>query len=297
MRHWFPGSSSQEPSGWPGSQGVSPKHWLAVKLALIGVIAVAVTGLLSFMMMWWSSPLFRTGVSPGDLSYLDRFSPSAFAASGVVPTSYAAFAFVLGVVIGALFRRIVPAMAVTLLIFVAVQLIIPNLVRPHYPVRSAQISEPISARFLDNNVIFINNGKLTLPIDVPGALVNIPGALVLSNEAVTRTGREYVLPSTDCQAGTVNQCMALIASKDIHQSVNYQPSSHYWRFQWCETAIFLILTLLLAAIGMWSIRPDRSLAMRWLTPAVSAIYHRGPAPEQAAAMARSLRTALHAKEL
>ena len=40
------------------SQGVSPKRWLAVKLALIGVIAVAVTGLLSFMMMWWSSPLF-----------------------------------------------------------------------------------------------------------------------------------------------------------------------------------------------------------------------------------------------
>ena len=33
---------------------------------------------------------------------------------------------------------------------------------------------------------------------------------------------------------------------------------------------FSRFTLLLAAIGIWSIRPDRSLAMRWLTPAVSA---------------------------
>ena len=117
-----------------------------------------------------------------------------FAASGVAPAGYAAFAFVLGVVIGALFRRIVPAMAVTLLVFVAVQLIIPNSVRLHYPVRSAQISEPISARFLDNNVIFINNGRLTLPIDVPGASVNIPGALVLSNEAVTGPAKSTCCP-------------------------------------------------------------------------------------------------------
>lgn len=100
---------------------------------------------------------------------------------------------------------------------------------------------PISAQCVDNNVILINNDELTLPINAPGALVKISGALILSNEAVTRTGQECVLPSTDCQSGTVKQCTALTAGQNIHQSVVYQPSSHYWTFQWCETAIFLAL--------------------------------------------------------
>lgn len=63
-----------------------------------------------------------------------------FAASGVAPAGCAVFASVLGVVIGALSRRILAAMALTLLIFVAVQLAWPSSVRPHYPVRSACIS-------------------------------------------------------------------------------------------------------------------------------------------------------------
>ena len=65
-----------------------------------------------------------------------RFSPLVFATHGITPLGYAAFAFTLGVTAGAVFRRTVPAMAVTLAIFAAFQLAMPLWIRPHlFPAR------------------------------------------------------------------------------------------------------------------------------------------------------------------
>ena len=49
-----------------------------------------------------------------------------FDARGIVPLGYAAFAFALGVTVGMLIRRTVPAMAITLAVFVAVQIAMPQ---------------------------------------------------------------------------------------------------------------------------------------------------------------------------
>ena len=59
-----------------------------------------------------------------------------FGARGVVPIGYAAFAFALGVTVGLLVRRTVPAMAITLAVVIAVQIIMPILIRPHLMTRS-----------------------------------------------------------------------------------------------------------------------------------------------------------------
>ncbi len=62
---------------------------------------------------------------------MNRFNPLAFATHGITPLGYAAFAFALGATIGALIRRTVPAMAVTLAIFAAVQIAMPLWIRPN----------------------------------------------------------------------------------------------------------------------------------------------------------------------
>ena len=51
---------------------------------------------------------------------------------GIASAGHAAFAFVLGVTMGIIIRRTVPAMAVTLAIFIAVQIAVPLWVRPHH---------------------------------------------------------------------------------------------------------------------------------------------------------------------
>jgi ABC-2 family transporter protein len=104
------------------NQSVTRAHWLAVKLSLIGLASMAATGLLSLMVSWWASPLDRvTGLSAGrdGTPGFDRFAPVLFASRGITPIAYAAFAFALGVTVGVLIRRTVPAMAVTLAVFAA----------------------------------------------------------------------------------------------------------------------------------------------------------------------------------
>jgi hypothetical protein len=103
------------------TQGVTRKRWLAVKLSLVGLASVAVAGLFSLMMTWWSSPIDRVNA--------DRFA--LFDQRGVVPLGYAAFAFALGVCAGLVLRRTVPAMAVTVAVFVGVRLTVTNWVRPY----------------------------------------------------------------------------------------------------------------------------------------------------------------------
>ena len=51
---------------------------------------------------------------------------------GLVPVAYALFAMALGIAAGALLRRTLPAMAVTLAGFIAVRAVIALWLRPHY---------------------------------------------------------------------------------------------------------------------------------------------------------------------
>ena len=39
------------------TQSVTRTRWLAVKLALVGLASMAVAGLLSLILTWWSSPI------------------------------------------------------------------------------------------------------------------------------------------------------------------------------------------------------------------------------------------------
>ena len=107
------------------TQGVTRTRWLAVKLAVVGAASMAVAGLLSLMVTWWSSPIAAAQMDT-------RLDPGIFSESGIAPVGYAAFAFAFGVTAGLLSRRTLPAMAVTLAIFVAVVwFAFPFLVRPH----------------------------------------------------------------------------------------------------------------------------------------------------------------------
>jgi hypothetical protein len=84
---------------------------------------VAVAGLLSLMVTWWSSPI--------DTANANRFGNAMFGLRDIVPMGYAAFAFALGVTTGVLMRRTLPAMASTLVVFVAARLAEAVWVRPH----------------------------------------------------------------------------------------------------------------------------------------------------------------------
>jgi hypothetical protein len=88
---------------------------------------------LSLLLTWWSGPI-DDSIEGGRQQVEGVFRPSRvtpwiFDARGIAPIGYTAFAFALGVTSGILLRRTVPAMAITLALFVAVQVAMPALVR------------------------------------------------------------------------------------------------------------------------------------------------------------------------
>src|SRR5262245_39997963 len=126
------------------NQTVTRYRWLTVKLVLVGASCALVAGLLAWWVDRWTTPI-------NDASRLDPRLPlgMTYAASGVVPLAYAVFAFALGVTVGMLIKRVLPAMVVTLVIFIVAQFAVGILVRPHLAPTTTSIA-PITGATLQN---------------------------------------------------------------------------------------------------------------------------------------------------
>jgi len=243
------------------TQSVTRTRWLAVKLAVAGTASIAVTGLLSLMVTWWSSPLdgFRS----------NRFGIGIFGERNIVPIGYAAFGFALGVVAGLLIRRTLPAMAATLGAFLAVRLAFSFNVRPWLlsPLHLSQALNPATMGFGR-----VNAGPDTLMPAPP----NLPNAWIYSTRIVDDGGHsltQSVLTATCPQLNaiafpppvssggtpppdlrdTVIDCATKISAK-YHEAVTYQPGSRYWALQWYEMSIYLAAAVALAGFAFWWVR-------------------------------------------
>ena len=230
------------------TQSISRTRWLAVKLGLTGLAAMATAGLLSLMVSWWSSRMDQLNPLGGY-----RLSALLFGARDLIPVGCTAFAFALGVTIGLLTRRAIPAIAITLVIFAAAQVAVPFWVRPYLipPVRTESA--------LNLGTIGVGSSFPENDLGVT-ATVNIPGAWVYSNQVTTPSGSTSLGltpqacttgPTNGPTGGPTNVCKAAIGRLHLRQVVIYQPGSRYWAFQWLETAIYLLLALLFAGFCTW----------------------------------------------
>ena len=182
-----------------------------------------------------------------------------FHESGVVPVGYAAFAFALGVTAGMIIRRTLPAMAVTLVIFAAVQFAVPLWVRP-------QLIPPVTTTSALNVGSVVEWGATNAGQGNDGDLFiqtqpDVPGAWLLTNEVITPAGRsvstEPGTPACGGGASTLQSCHAYLATLHLRQELSYQPASRYWALQWLETGMYLAGALLLSGLCFLRIRRGR----------------------------------------
>ena len=228
------------------NQSVTRTRWMAAKIGLIGLAAMATAGLLSLMVTWWSGPIDQAGGFPVTMGQLSRFSSLVFDARGFAPVGYAAFAFTLGVTVGVLNRRTLPAMAIVLACVAVVQLGWPTVVRPHL-IPPATSTGTVSVNVSTARVG--HEGELAVPV------TDMPGAWIISNQTITPSGKVFVLPDVAaCSTGTQQQCNRFLATRHLRRRITYQPASRFWAFQAYETAIFVVLSLALAGFSVWWIR-------------------------------------------
>ena len=250
------------------TQSVTRTRWLVVKIAIVGLVALAVAGLTSWLVSWWYVPL--------DKFNMNRFDPGVFTERGIVAIGYTGFAFAVGLTAGALLRRTLPAMAATFVSFIAARIAFTFWIRPHL-LPAAHAAQKLGAG---------NVGITGTPhgVSLFATSPTIANGWVSSTAIVDRAGkapsagRIHALLATRCPQITsgaglppdsgsgkatataapsvlnalFSKCMSSL-SQQLHLLVTYQPSSHYWPLQVLETGIFLAAGLGLIGATVWRV--------------------------------------------
>jgi hypothetical protein len=233
------------------NQSITPVRWLAVKVALLGLAALLTAGALSVLLTWWASPL--------DLVADDRFGAITFATRNIAPLGYAVAAFALGTTLGLLVRRTLPAMAGTLAVFIALQIMFAAVLRPNL-LPSTTSSLAINATTLSQVQGIGQGADPGGPLSIFGfgpAGAWIVSATYLENSSGQTFSANQASSCLDNPAGSFTSIGNCLAPYNLHIDYTYQPASNYWPLQWYETGIYLALASLLGAACFWRIRRHR----------------------------------------
>jgi hypothetical protein len=206
------------------TQGVTRRRWLLSKTTLLAAATVAAATLASALVMWWRSP-FDT--------LAGRISPSGFDIEGVVVPAYALFALAVGVLAGLMFRRTVPAMTATLIVFVSTRLVVLAFLRPHFLAP------------LHRTAVASDTGRQAGDWILSDTLVDAAGRPITA-------GREDLAVLHAQQAGIDPH--SYLVSVGWKRAISYQPAGRFWEFQLIEAGLFTALAVAIVLVAIWLIR-------------------------------------------
>jgi hypothetical protein len=199
------------------TQSVSRTRWLAVRLGLLALVTIVLALVLGGVLYWFFSPWAQ----------LDGRAP-AFSSTGTMIAAQMLFALFLGVAMGALIRRVVPAMAATVGVWVAVEFVTIVWLRPHY-------LAPLTIRVPSNKLVDTNFYVGQWWVDPAGHRV---------------TGARFdALSQSLAQKGVAAEHWLFAHHYTMWASV--QPDNRFWAFQGIETGLLCALAALLVAATFW----------------------------------------------
>ena len=216
-------------------QSVTRRHWLTVKIGWMLLAAAVWGGVISALVTWWSGP--------DNAEQLDAFNPGRFDIMGLMPVAYSLFAVALGIAAGAVTRRVLPAMAVTLAGFIAVRAVVALWLRPHY-MSAVTVFYKATSSFTPTGSYWQLASGIIGPDGQP---VNSN----FSNEAVIDGIPASYLPAScnpPARGPFTPPPSCTQALGHFREFLTYQPADRYWAFQGIEAGIFLVLAAGLVAV-------------------------------------------------
>ena len=155
------------------------------------------------------------------------------------------FAMALGICAGALLRRTVPALAVTLAGFAGLRALTALWLRPRY-------MTPVTAYY-----------KLTAPFTPAGSYLGVSQGVVGANgKPLTAGPNSYGYNGAPIPAGCMRftggpnpgAVVPCLSAHGYRGYVTYQPAGRFWAFQGIETGIFVMLAVVLLAVTFWVLK-------------------------------------------
>lgn len=207
------------------TQSVTRRRWVLTKLGVLGGL-VTLGGLaLSGMVTAWLW-VFR------DTGFVDTFgSRGMFSITGVAPAAWWLLFLALGAALGAVFRRVVPAMAVVVAVFMVMLFGMFTTAREFY----AAPAQAVKTSSMDERV----------PMS----------GIMIRSEWLDKQGRP-VHPDTTATAARIacptlgenDSTMDCLYGLGYRERVSFHPPSRFWHFQWVEAALLLAGTIAMAAV-------------------------------------------------
>jgi hypothetical protein len=217
------------------TQSVGRARWLVVKLAVVGASAAAFAAVVGLLLTWWREPLDAIG---------GRLRTSAFTIAAPSLSAVTLFAFATGVLAGALLRRTIAAMAVTLVAFGAVRLSVEEYFRTHYLRPKVRVTDAVTTPEVGWRPVtewVVDSGW----IDRAGRRLS---------EAEERAIIRDVYAGGEAVYGAGTPMERYLADHGLRHYAEYHPTGAFWTFQLIESALFLALAAGLLIVAVHVVR-------------------------------------------
>jgi len=212
------------------TQGAGRTRWALSTLVVPALAVVAATGACTGIFFWYFRPFFALG-------QVSEMLPLTFALLGVAFAAWSLLAYTLAAFLGALLRRTVLAMVITLVLYVVLAIATATAIRPHY----------------------------AAPVTVPRAAAGANSSgWVISNFAKSPTGQEVSqgdlyatfrhLPASVQDSASPDAFTTWLAKQGYTMWTSLQPDSRFWEFQLIEGAWLAALSTGLIGGSVWLIR-------------------------------------------
>jgi len=209
------------------TQGVSRRHWVLVKFALVCSATLIASVVYGLGMSWWVTPLARAGQS--------RMNPFVFDMQGIVPIGYTLFAVALGIFAGTIWHKVLPAMAATLVGVIGLRIVLTTLARRHY-LPAQTLTFPV-----------VGDANSTNP--VAGDWILDRGIRDASGQMIS-SGSQVII----CDPGAQGCATELGLSDGAYNWLLFQPAERFWLFQIIEFGVYTTFAVILLALALRRVR-------------------------------------------
>jgi hypothetical protein len=217
------------------TQGAGRMRWM-VGLTVSGVVGVAaLAAVFGQLVTWYQQPLVASGLQ-------FRLHASVFPVTGVAVVGWAELAFAIGVFVGLLTRRVLPAVALTLAAWTGLAFLAGSVLRDQYA--APLVTSSLQAAPGD---FVVDQWWTKGGVRVTDAQIN--QALQAVGVQPLDGGNVQVSPG-----GNQVDPVQYLIQHGYTQLTSYHPDSRYWRFQWIEFGWLMVLSALLLGACIWLLR-------------------------------------------